>query len=78
VRGRGRSRETGQQYSAEEKKLRQHYLELAMQTFRQAQASGFTDVIFMDHDPDLDPIRGMPAFEEWRESFRKSLAKTKK
>jgi tetratricopeptide (TPR) repeat protein len=65
------------QRSAEEKKLRQHYLELALETFRQAQTGGFTDVLFVDYDPDVDPLRGIPAFEEWRASFKRALKAAK-
>ncbi len=60
------------QRSAEEKQLRQHYVELALETFRQAQASGFTDVLFVDYDPNVDPLRGIGAFEEWRASFKRA------
>ena len=61
------------QVSAEEKRLRQHYVELALETFRQAQANGLTDVLFVDFDPDVDPLRGIPAFEEWRKAFRSAV-----
>ena len=65
------------QRSAEEKKLRQQYVELALEAFRQAQDSGFADVLFVDCDPDVDPLRGITAFEEWRTSFKRGLQAAK-
>jgi hypothetical protein len=34
-------------------------------------------VIFVDEDPDVDPLRGIPAFEEWRGSFKRALKEAK-
>jgi hypothetical protein len=61
------------QRNAEEKKLRQHYLDLAMQSFKEAEERGFLVVIYVDHHPDLDPLRGIPVFEAWRESFKRAV-----
>ena len=65
------------QLSAEEKKQRRRYAELALETFRKAQASGFTDVLFVYYDPDVDPLRGIPAFEEWCSTFKRAVQSKK-
>jgi eukaryotic-like serine/threonine-protein kinase len=61
------------QLTPEEKKLRQEYLRLALACFEEARQKKYDDILFLDKDADMDPLHGIPEYEAWIESFRRSL-----
>src|SRR5205814_4515909 len=44
--------------------LRERYAGLALDTLAQAVACGYRDVTALRTDPDLDPVRGEPRFQD--------------
>jgi eukaryotic-like serine/threonine-protein kinase len=61
------------QLTPEEKKLRQEYLRLALACFEEARQKKYDDILFLEKDADMDPLHGIPEYEAWLESFRRSL-----
>jgi tetratricopeptide (TPR) repeat protein len=59
--------------TAEEKKLREHYLQQALACFDEARQKKYDDVLFLSCDADFDVLHGIPAFDTWLAEFRKSL-----
>jgi serine/threonine-protein kinase len=58
------SDKTPEQLTSAERQLRQHYEELAMAAFRDAVARGYDSIYYLERDPDCQPMRGVPAFEQ--------------
>jgi hypothetical protein len=61
------------QLTAEEKKLRDHYHDLALAAVKEGTAKGYNVILFLDGDPDMDPLRALPEFRQWLAEFRTSL-----
>ena len=56
----------------EEKELRKQYLDLALACFEEARQKKYDDILFLESDADLEPLRGVPEYERWLDSFRQS------
>jgi hypothetical protein len=50
--------------SSEERAQRQRYLDLALESLRQATAKGYEDIRSLRTEPDLDPLRQEPGFQQ--------------
>ena len=61
------------QLTPEEKQLRQRYLDEAIACFEEARQKKYDDILFLEFDADFDVLHGVPDYERWLESFRKSL-----
>ena len=61
----------------EQKKLRKRYFDLAMECLEEARQKSFKEILYLEKDSDFEVMRGVPEFEAWLESFRKSLKENK-
>jgi tRNA A-37 threonylcarbamoyl transferase component Bud32 len=61
------------QLPPEERKLRDHYRDLALATMKEGTAKGYHGYVFMEGDPDYEPLRALPEFQEWLAEFKKGL-----
>jgi serine/threonine protein kinase len=57
----------------EEKMLRDRYHDLALGAVKEGTAKGYNVILFLEGDPDLDPLRALPEFRQWLAEFRTSL-----
>src|SRR5262249_30987291 len=64
---------TPEQLTNEEKQLRGHYLELALGALEEGRQKGYTTILFLQRDPDIEPLHGIPAFDKWLAEFERSL-----
>ena len=60
------------QLTSEERALRAHYLERALTAVREATARGYDGLYYLERDPDFQPLRGVPAYEELLAGLRKA------
>jgi tetratricopeptide (TPR) repeat protein len=67
-----------EQLTAEEHKLRSHYLKLALDAFRRAIAGGYDGIYYLERDPDILPLRGVPEYEALLVNLRKSRSNPKR
>jgi serine/threonine-protein kinase len=63
------------QLTSEERLLRAHYQELALEAVRKAIARGYDSLYYLERDPDFQPMRGIPAYEELLAELRKARKK---
>jgi len=63
--------------TAEQKQLRKQYLDLALACFEEARQKKYDDILFLEKDADFEVLRGVPEYERWLDSFRKSLKEKK-
>ena len=57
----------------EERKLRDHYQELALATLKEGVAKGFKGYIYLEGDADYEPLRALPEFRAWLAEYKKGL-----
>jgi serine/threonine protein kinase len=60
-----------EELKSEERKLRDRYRDLALATMKEGVARGYTGYVFMEGDPDYEPMRALPEFQEWLAEFKK-------
>jgi hypothetical protein len=61
------------QLTAEERKLRDQYHDLAMATMKEGVRKGYKGFLFLEGDPDYEPLRALPEFQQWLAEFKKGL-----
>jgi tetratricopeptide (TPR) repeat protein len=61
----------------EERKLRDQYKDLAIAAIKEGCAKGYNVVLFLDGDPDHEPLRALPEYREWLAEFKKGLKEKK-
>jgi serine/threonine protein kinase len=59
----------------EERKLRDHYRDLALETMKEGTAKGYVGFVFMEGDPDYEPLRTLSEFRQWFDEFKKTMKK---
>jgi serine/threonine-protein kinase len=64
---------TPDQLSPEERTLRDHYRELALASIKEGAAKGYNVVLFLEGDPDMEPLLALPEFRAWLAEFKKGL-----
>ncbi len=57
--------------SAEERRLRDRYRDLALETAKEGVRQGYKAFIFMEGDPDYEPLRELPEFRLWLAELKK-------
>jgi serine/threonine-protein kinase len=60
------------QLTSRERALRDHYLALALEAVREAIARGYDGLYYLERDPDFQPLRGIPAYEQVLLQLRKA------
>jgi hypothetical protein len=63
------------QLTPDERKLRDHYRDMAMAALKEGTAKGYNVLIFIEGDPDMDPLSPLPEFQNWLSEFKKSMKK---
>jgi serine/threonine protein kinase len=61
------------QLTVAERKLRDRYHDLALAAVEEGAARGYNVLLFLEGDPDLDPLRALPEFQQWLAEFKKKL-----
>jgi tetratricopeptide (TPR) repeat protein len=57
----------------EERKLRDQYHDLAIAAIKEGCAKGYNVILFLDGDPDHEPLRALPEYREWLAELKKGL-----
>jgi serine/threonine protein kinase/tetratricopeptide (TPR) repeat protein len=65
-----------EQLSAEDLELQKKYATEAMAALTRATAGPNVDLVSLDTDPDLAPLRKLPAYEQWKQAVRTRAAAT--
>jgi serine/threonine protein kinase len=63
------------QLMPEERKLRDRYHDLAMETMKEGISKGYKGILFLEGDPDYEPFRALPEFQQWFAEYKKRLGK---
>lgn len=63
---------TPDQLTAEEKKLRARYLDLSLAALKDGGAKGYNSYRYLEFDADLDPLRDVPAFQQWLAQLKRN------
>jgi hypothetical protein len=58
--------------TSQERQLRSQYLALALDAVRTAFARGYDGLYYVERDPDFQPMRGVPAYEQLLAELRKA------
>jgi len=61
------------QLGSEERRLRDHYRDLAMASLKEGVAKGYATLIYIERDPDFEPLHELPEFKAWLAEFKKTL-----
>jgi hypothetical protein len=61
------------QLTDEERRLRDRYRDLAFAAIKEAVAKGYSVMMFLDGDPDTEPLRELPEFRQWLAEIKKGL-----
>jgi serine/threonine protein kinase len=57
----------------DERKLRDHYHDMAIAAIREGVSKGYDTVIYLEADPDMDPLLALPEFRAWLSEFKDQL-----
>jgi tetratricopeptide (TPR) repeat protein len=66
---------TPDQLPPEERALRDRYHDLALAAIKEGTAKGYNVVLFLENDPDLEPLLALPEFRAWLAEFKKGLGR---
>jgi tetratricopeptide (TPR) repeat protein len=61
------------QLTPDERALRDRYHDLAIAAIQEAVAKGYRTFLFLEGDPDMDPLLALPEFRHWLADSKKSL-----
>jgi hypothetical protein len=61
--------------TSEERALSDRYRALAIAAVKEGAARGYQNIVFLEGDPDMDPLLALPEFRQWLADFKKSLKK---
>src|SRR5262249_20318375 len=64
---------TPDQLSPEERKLRDRYRDLALAAVKEGTAKGYNVLLFLEGDPDMEPLLALPEFRAGLAGFKKRL-----
>src|SRR5262249_4667409 len=59
----------------DERALRDRYHDLAIAAVQEGAARGYQNFLFLEGDPDMDPLLALPEFRQWLADFKKGLTK---
>jgi tetratricopeptide (TPR) repeat protein len=57
----------------EERTLRDRYRDLALAAIKEGTAKGYNVVLYLEGDPDMEPLLALPEFRAWLAGFKKGL-----
>jgi serine/threonine protein kinase len=57
----------------DERKLRDRYHDLAIAAVKEGTAKGYNVILFLEGDPDHEPLRALPEYMQWLSEFKKGL-----
>jgi hypothetical protein len=61
------------QLSTEDRRLYDHYRELALETMKEGVRKGYHGYVFFEGDPDYEPMRALPDFQQWLAELKRTL-----
>jgi hypothetical protein len=56
-----------------ERQLRDHYRDLALAALKDGAAKGYNNILFLEGDPDMEPLHALPEFRQWLAELKKGL-----
>jgi hypothetical protein len=62
--------------SSEERAERDRYRDLAIAAVKDAVGRGYRTFLFLENDPDLDPLLALPEFRQWLANSKKQMLAT--
>jgi tetratricopeptide (TPR) repeat protein len=63
------------QLAPEKRKLRDRYHDLALAAVKEGAAKGYNVLVFLEGDPDMEPLLALPEFRAWLAEFKKGRKK---
>jgi tetratricopeptide (TPR) repeat protein/tRNA A-37 threonylcarbamoyl transferase component Bud32 len=64
---------TSDQLPSEERELRDRYRDLAVAAVKAGAAKGYANLLFLEGDPDMEPLLALPEFRAWLAEFKKGI-----
>jgi tetratricopeptide (TPR) repeat protein len=64
-----------EQLTPEERKLRDRYHDLALAAIKEGTAMGYNVVLFLEGDPDMEPLLALPEYQAWLADFKRQLSR---
>ena len=61
------------QLTAGERTVRDHYRELALAAIKEGAAKGYSKTVYLESEPDMEPLHALPELRQWLVEFKKGL-----